>query len=124
MSVNKEVVGRYMEGFRRSDHATILSCLTEDVVWELPGAFRLVGKAAFDREIENPAFTGKPTIRIDRMVEENSVVVVEGEVQALRSSGGLLVAMFCDVFEMEDGLIRSLTSYLLETPPPHRNTPP
>ena len=43
MSENKDVVERYMEGFRRSDHAMILSCLTDDVVWDMPGAFHLVG---------------------------------------------------------------------------------
>ena len=48
MSENKKVVERYMEGFRRSDHEMILSCLTDDVVWDLPGAFHLEGKVAFD----------------------------------------------------------------------------
>ena len=114
MSANKETVERYMEGFRRSDHAMILSCLTDDVVWDMPGAFHLVGKEAFDREVENPAFTGKPTITISRVIEENDVVVAEGAVQARRSDGGLLDAVFCDVFEMEGGKIRRLVSYLME----------
>ncbi|MGH8435156.1 MAG: hypothetical protein ACRERX_11890, partial [Pseudomonas sp.] len=47
-----------------SDHAQILSCLTDDVEWEMPGAFHLVGKDAFDNEIENDAFVGSPTITI------------------------------------------------------------
>lgn len=116
MSQDKETVERYMEGFRRSDHAMILSCLTDDVVWDMPGAFHLVGKEAFDREVENPAFTGKPTITISRMIEENGVVVAEGAVQAKRSDGGMLDAVFCDVFEMQDGKIRRLISYLTEVP--------
>jgi ketosteroid isomerase-like protein len=103
MSEHKTVVERYMEGFRRSDHEMVLSCLTEDVVWDLPGAFHLVGKAAFDREIENPAFKGKPTIHVSRLVEEGDVVVAEGTVRA----------EFCDVFEMQDGKIRRLISYLI-----------
>ena len=114
MSEIKETVERYMEGFRRSDHAMILSCLTDDVVWDMPGAFHLVGKEAFDREVENPAFTGKPTITISRVIEENDVVVAEGAVQARRSDGGLLDAVFCDVFEMRGGKIRRLVSYLME----------
>ena len=113
MSQNKQTVERYMEGFRRSDHAMILSCLTDDVVWDMPGAFHLVGKQAFDREVENPAFTGKPTITISRVIEENDVVVAEGAVQAKRSDGGMLDAVFCDVFEMQDGKIRRLISYLM-----------
>lgn len=114
MSENKKTVDRYMEGFRRSDHAMILSCLTDDVVWDMPGAFHLVGKEAFDREVENPAFKGKPTITITRVVEENDIVVAEGTVQARRSDGGVLDAVFCDVFEMSSGKIRRLISYLME----------
>ena len=39
--------------FTRSDHAEILSCLTDDVEWVVPGIFHLTGKATFDKEREN-----------------------------------------------------------------------
>lgn len=55
MTENKKTVASYMEGFNKSDHLQILACLTEDVEWEMPGAFHLVGKQAFDKEIENEA---------------------------------------------------------------------
>jgi ketosteroid isomerase-like protein len=48
MTENKKTVARSLDGFRKSDHEQILSCLTEDVEWEMPGAFHLVGKPAFD----------------------------------------------------------------------------
>lgn len=56
MSTRKDIVEKYIEGFRRSDHGQILSCLTDDVVWELPGYKTLQGKDAFDAEIENDGF--------------------------------------------------------------------
>jgi ketosteroid isomerase-like protein len=71
MTRNKQTVERYMEAFRTSDHAAVLSCLTDDVEWVLPGAFHLRGKEAFDREIENEAFVGRPTIDVTRLVEED-----------------------------------------------------
>lgn len=114
---NKKVVENYMEGFRRSDHAAILACLTEDVEWILPGN-RLSGKAAFDKEIENPAFTGRPVIHLTRLTEENNVVIAEGRVQARRKDGPKLHLAFCDVFEFEHGKIRRLTSYLMEVTDP------
>lgn len=114
MTENKRTVERYLDGFRKSDHEQVLSCLTDDVEWEMPGAFHLVGKDAFDREIENPAFVGSPTITITRMLEENDVVVAEGAVRAERRGGGLLNAVFCDVFAMREGRIRRLTTYLAE----------
>jgi ketosteroid isomerase-like protein len=114
MSENKRTVEQYMEGFRKSDHPMILSCLTNDVVWAMPGFFHLVGKEAFDKEIENPAFTGRPEITVTRMTEENDVVVAEGSVRAARSTGGHLNAVFCDVFVMQGGKIKQLISYLME----------
>jgi uncharacterized protein len=114
MTANKRTVDRYLEGFRRSNHEQILSCLTDDVEWEIPGVFRVVGKAAFDAEIENPAFVGSPTIETKRVIEEADVVVAEGSVLANRADGGQLNVVFCDIFLMRGGLIRHLTSYLME----------
>ena len=115
MTENKRTVERYLDGFRKSDHQQILSCLTDDVEWVIPGGFHLVGKAAFDGEIENPAFVGSPTIETTRLVEEADVVVAEGTVLARKADGGTLNLAFCDVFLMRGGLIRHLTSYLMET---------
>lgn len=114
MSKNKTTVMKYMDGFNASDHAKILSCLTEDVIWELPGAYLHKGKAAFDKEIENDAFTGKPVIKVSRLTEENNVVIAEGTVIATKKDGTKLNLVFCDVFEMENSLIKKLTSYLME----------
>ena len=114
MTENKRTVERYMDGFNKSDHEQILSCLTDDVVWEMPAQFHLVGKNAFDKEIENDAFVGSPTITVTRMTEENDVVVAEGSVRCTKRNGGLLNAVFCDVFVMLDAKIRHLTSYLME----------
>jgi ketosteroid isomerase-like protein len=114
MTENKRTVAKYLDGFRESDHAKVLSCLTDDVEWVIPGAVHLAGKAAFDGEIENPAFVGSPAIEIERVVEEDDVVVAEGRVRARKADGGTLKAVFCDVFLMRRGLIRHLTSYLME----------
>jgi ketosteroid isomerase-like protein len=113
MSINKQTVTAYMEAFRASDHPKILSCLTEDVIWDMPGVYHHSGKAAFDKEIGNDAFIGKPTITVTRLVEEADVVVAEGAVQAKKKDGGQLNAVFCDVFVMEKGKIKKLTSYLM-----------
>ena len=100
-----------MEGFRESNHEKILSCLTDDVSWYMPGFINLEGKDAFDKEIENDFFEGSPTIEITRMVEENDIVVAEGSVQCKIKAGGMLDALFCDVFYMEGGKIMGLTTY-------------
>ncbi|MBX9448607.1 MAG: nuclear transport factor 2 family protein [Taibaiella sp.] len=113
MSRNKKVVSDYMEGFNAGDHHKILSCLTDDVVWEMPGVYAHSGKEAFDKEIENDAFEGKPVIKVIRLVEEADIVVAEGTVQGKRKGGEVFSAVFCDVFHMSDGKIKRLTSYLM-----------
>jgi hypothetical protein len=79
----------------------------------MPGFFHLSGKEEFDKEIENPNFEGSPDISITRLVEEDNIVVAEGEVKGRMKNGGLLDAVFCDVFHFREGKIRQLTTYLM-----------
>jgi len=87
MSENKKTVEKYLDGFRTGDHEQVLSCLTDDVEWEIPGAFHVFGKAAFDKEIENDAFVGHPSIDISRVTEQDDVVVTEGSVRTQKVGG-------------------------------------
>lgn len=114
MTDNKKTVTKYMDAFCITDHAAILSCLTDDVIWEMPGFYHHEGKEAFDKEIENDAFQGKPAITVTRLIEENNIVVAEGTVQTQLKTGQKLHLVFCDVFHMQKGLIQKLTSYVMQ----------
>jgi len=113
MSNQKQIIETYMEGFRATDHEKILSCLNEDVVWEMPGFFHHEGVKAFDKEIENPNADGNPEITITRLIEEGNIVVAEGAVKAKLKGGNLIDAVFCDVFHFTNGKISKLTTYLM-----------
>jgi len=115
MTSNKATIEKYMDAFRKADHAQILSCLTEDVEWVIPGAFHLTGKIAFDKEIENDQFVGKPLITVTRITEENDVVVAEGSVRTRKKDGTVLNLAMCDVFDMRAGKIKRVVSYLMPT---------
>jgi ketosteroid isomerase-like protein len=116
MSPNKATVQRYMQAYSKWDHSAVLACLTEDVVWVVPGAFHLVGRDAFDDEIEGRGASGPPVIAVTRLIEESDVVVAEGTVRTALEDGGVISLVFCDVFLMRDSLIRHLTSYLMAVP--------
>ena len=109
----KAMIETYFEGFRRGDHQQILDCLTDDVVWDLPGFAHLTGKVAFDREIENDAFVGRPTLIVDRLVEEGDTVVAIGSGEASRKDGERFPFAFSDAFTFSDGKIRCVESYLV-----------
>jgi uncharacterized protein len=114
MTPNQRTVDAYMEGFRNTDRPLLLSCLTDDVEWELPGFYHARGKEEFNAHIVDEGFTGRPVITVTRMIEGNDVVVAEGAVRAQRSDGATLNLVFCDVFEMRETKIRKLISYLME----------
>ncbi|HEX2778246.1 MAG TPA: nuclear transport factor 2 family protein [Gemmatimonadaceae bacterium] len=113
MSANRRAVERYMAAYDATDRPAILAELADDVEWVVPGAFHLRGKREFEREIDNPAFVGRPAITLSRVIAEGDVVVAEGRVVTTRRDDGKqLTIAFCDVFEMRDGRIVKLTSYL------------
>ena len=111
--MNKKTIEKYIDGFNKSDHEQILSCLADDIIWEMPGIFHLEGKKKFDEEIENPAFDGKPVVTVSRMVEENDVVII-GIVKGKRKGGKAFTAAFCDVFEMQNSKIKRIIGYISE----------
>lgn len=114
MTPNKKTVDNYMDGFRATDRPLILSCLTDDVEWLIPGFFHVRGKEEFAKHIIDEGFSGRPEITVTRMTEEDDVVVAEGHVRARRTDGSVMNLVFCDVFEMRDARIRKLISYLME----------
>jgi ketosteroid isomerase-like protein len=120
MTPNRRTVETYLEGFRRTDREQILSCLTDDVRWTIPGFFDVQGREGFERHVVDEGFTGHPEITVTRMIEAADVVVAEGSVRAPRTDGTVMNLVFCDVFEMRDAKICSLTSYLMELKTPSR----
>ena len=81
----------------------------------LPGSFHVQGKDDFAKHLVDEGFVGHPAITVDRLTEEDDVVVAEGSVRAPKQDGTFLNLVYCDVFDMRDGKIRRLVSYLMET---------
>lgn len=48
---NKKVVETFMDGYNTGDNAKILSCLAEDVIWEMAGAYNLKGKTNLTKKL-------------------------------------------------------------------------
>ena len=115
MSRNTQTVETYVDGFRKNDHAQILSCLTEDIEWIVFGAFQLTGKQAYDEAIDGPDFVAPPELEIVRMVEQGDVVMVEitGSV-ARGETGGVMRMSNTEVFVMRDGKIAEHRSWVIE----------
>jgi ketosteroid isomerase-like protein len=115
MTQNKRTIEAYIDGFRNTDRPRILSCLTDDVVWDYPGVFRARGKVGFDEHIVDEGFVDNAKISVTRLIEVDDVVVAEGCIRTQRKDGTFLNQAFCDVFEMQDGKIRRVINYFMET---------
>ena len=113
MNVRKQILHRYLDGFRHSDHEAILACLTDDVLWRIHGHRTTRGKAEFDDEIENPAFEGSPELTVDRTLEAGDILVVTGTGTGHHREHGRFQFAYSDLFTFRDKLISQVDSYVV-----------
>jgi ketosteroid isomerase-like protein len=112
MTLSKDTVRRYIDGFNKGDHAQILSCLTDDIEWLMPGHLSCGGKARpLTEQSKTTSRPADPSSRSRDWSKRIRVVIAEGTVRVVRREGGFLNALFCDVFEMMEGKIKRLTTY-------------
>lgn len=113
MSPRKRVAEAYIDGLRCRDHAQVVSCLTDDVVWQPHGYKTIRGKDAFDAEIDNDGFHGAPALSIDRLIEEGDTVVATGGGSVAKKGGRRPAFAFCEVFTFSGDAISRLDTYHL-----------
>ena len=111
MSDQKAVIEKYIDGFRRTDHAVILSCLADDVVWVIHGHRTLRGKDAFDGEIENDAAVGGPTLLLDQLIEEGDRVVAVGHGDMTLREVGPVPFVFTEIFTFTGNVIARIETF-------------
>jgi|KBSSwiStaDraftv2_1062776.scaffolds.fasta_scaffold903368_2 ketosteroid isomerase-like protein len=119
MPAHQAVVERYIEGFRRGDHAQVLACLADDVVWVLHGHRAVRGKAAFQAEIATDMFDGTPTLEVFRSVEQGDAVAVFGGGSVTRKNGDIADFAFSELFVFSgDRIVRIETYHVWTAPTP------
>lgn len=115
-STQQDLVDEYFAGFRASHHPRILATLNDDVEWVIHGHRTTRGKIEFDGEIENPGFTGRPELEVQRVYEDGPVVVTTGEGRSVSVEHGPIRFAFNDLFTFRDGLIARVDSYVVPLP--------
>ncbi len=121
MSPNKQVVATYQESLGNLDWDAVTSCLTEDVErveWAegFPSSGVPVrGRTAVVKDMEAPR---KFQIEATRLTEEDNVVVAECVVRVPLETGGMFVGQCCTIYDLEDGKIRRISSFVAENQHP------
>jgi uncharacterized protein len=111
MSTHKDVVETYIEGFRRSDHAMVLGCLADDIVWQIYGQTTITGKDAFDAAIENESFVGSPELSLHQLIEEDHTVVAIGSGRMTPREGDPITFVFAEVFTFTGDVVNQLETF-------------
>jgi len=109
VSNHKAIVEKYFDGARRGDHQQVLSCVTDDVLFEIHGRASVRGRDALEDALS--AVAGHPALTVDRLIEEGDSVVVVGSGNVALAAGGGLEFRFCDVFTFSGDAISRLESY-------------
>ncbi|HYK93837.1 MAG TPA: nuclear transport factor 2 family protein [Thermoplasmata archaeon] len=117
MSPNKKIVEAYLSRRATSELSRLVADDVEWVEWAdgVPASgVRTRGKAAFIRNFGDDELR----TQIARMTEEGDVVVAEGVTRVLKKDGRVFTVQFCDIFDLEDGKVKRLTTYaaLLKDP--------
>ena len=87
------------------------------VVWSIYGHRRLEGKEAFDGEIENEAFEGRPELSLDRLIEEGDSIAAPHSGKARIRGGDVFRFSGVTVFTFEGDLISRVESYVVPDEP-------
>ncbi len=109
MSPNKSDIESYFAS-KGTEYGRLLADDVELVEWVdgVPATgVRTQGKVAF---IKNRGQREYP-VEITRMTEENNVVVVEGIARGPKKDGGFWRVQFCDLFELQNGMVKRLSSF-------------
>ena len=109
LSSNKTLVASYYAS-KATDYARLLADNVVLIDWDigapLMGAITR-GKAAYVRNRGNREFESE----IIRMTEEDNVVVVEGFARGRKKEGGSWTVHFCDVYEIENGKFKRISTH-------------
>ena len=110
---NKEIIKKLNKAFEADDVDAILSCLADDVRWDVAGYFTAIGKEEFRQQIHHEAFIGAPRITIINDIAEGDYVAVEGRVESRMKSGAPFKAVFHNTYRLEDQKVKAMASYVV-----------
>ena len=107
----QRTIEHYVTAYGAGDYDAAVRIFTEDVRWEVVGAFEVTGRDAYLANMTNEFVSGHPQIRVTRWFEAGDSVVAEGTVRQQLASGEWMDVRFLDVFEFRGELVCEKRSY-------------
>lgn len=108
----EQIIRDIVDAFDRNDTAAILSYMTDDVTWTVVGHESINGKESMKKAFEDPS------MKILESTKENIIVAgnagaVNGVVKC-ECEGKITNINYCDIYELENGKIKKMTSYCID----------
>lgn len=113
-NLNKEVIQRANEAFSMGDMKAFLEYCSDDIRWTMVGMPAWEGKDAILESMRYDEYTGAPIFNVKHIVAEGDIVVCDGDIQMTKKTGEVITGAYCDIYRLEDGVIKELNSYMVE----------
>ena len=116
MSEIKHFIEKFNEGFANNDIDFIADQVTEDLVWKMPGAPDIVGKAAFRKQMEEMKNHEPAKLFIDNVIVDGKMAAANGTMTTYKD-GKEEIWAFCDIYTFTNNPLKisAMHSYVLQT---------
>lgn len=110
----KEIVEKVNASFLEGNTEAFLELCADDVVWTMVGDNHVRGKENLrawmaSMNSEPPSFT------VREIIAEGDFAACHGDMTMKNEQGGVDSYGYCDVYRMDEGKIREMTSYIVKT---------
>jgi ketosteroid isomerase-like protein len=112
---NEEFLNKVDEKFLKDRNGFFLEYVADDIRWNIVGTGVITGKKNFLEEMKRQELENYPVITIKNVIIEGEYIIVESTGKNYSKTGKPDEPAYCDIYRLEDGKIRELTTYIVNT---------
>lgn len=110
----KEIIQKVTAAFDASDTEAILGYMADDVSWEMMGDQTISGKDDMRKFLAGMSDMKMVSSTKKHIIVDGDAAAVHGDVQYKGKDGQLMDMYYCDVYELENGKVEKMTSYIVD----------
>ena len=115
MDKNKLLLHKINEAIANGNIEFLAQCFSEDTRWNIIGISTITGKDNILRAMENHQLDPAPQVTVKTIAEDGNSLVVESTGSSARNIGSSYRASYRDVYLVEDGKIKELNTFVIDT---------
>ncbi|MCC2675851.1 MAG: hypothetical protein K0Q43_4017 [Ramlibacter sp.] len=109
---HKSVLQKLNAAILQKDFDGCMACCTDDTEWTFVGERTLRGKTAVRAWMED-AYQVPPRFQVHRMIAEDDMLVVVGEITLDDAQGKPVRHQYSDVWRLRDGKMAALQAFVI-----------